>query len=86
VHGSHAGSHWDERLRDSLDVTGQPTGIRPRLRTDLNTAGRPHGESTASEGGAGRRCWTGASGGLCLGRPAAARRATILGAQIRRAQ
>src|SRR5271157_1855361 len=41
--GSHAGSHTDEQLSGTPDPHGQPAGSRPRSRTDLNTAGRPHG-------------------------------------------
>ena len=33
----------NERLPDCLDVPGQPTGTRPRSRTDLNGSGRPRG-------------------------------------------
>ena len=40
---SHAGSHTDERLPDSPDSGGQPTGTRPRRRTDLDERGCQYG-------------------------------------------
>jgi len=41
--GSPADSHGNEGLPDCLDVSGRPTGTRPRSRTVLNGTGRPHG-------------------------------------------
>jgi hypothetical protein len=41
--GSHAGSHTDERPRDSQDLRGQPALSRPKSRTDLNGPGCLHG-------------------------------------------
>jgi len=49
--GSHAGSHTDERHLDSPDFHRQPTGTRPRSRTDLNGSGRLHMEGRKHAGG-----------------------------------
>jgi hypothetical protein len=39
-HGSHAGSHTDERLTGSPYPSGQPEETKPRSRTDTNRVGR----------------------------------------------
>jgi hypothetical protein len=41
---SAKGSHGNERLPECLDVPGQPTGTRPRSRTDLNQPGSRYGD------------------------------------------